>query len=95
MHKPHLFSWEELINVVNVVEVLAVQRVGAGAHLGVMGERRGVWEACVTGLISLAYLPDSFLHFGVVEDCLQLAGPVCKQLLRRALSHRSVRQRMI
>lgn len=49
----------------------------------------------VTGLISLAYLPDSLLHFGVVEDCLQLAGPVCIQVLRRALSHWSVCQCMI
>ena len=44
MHTPHLFSWEELIDVVNVVEVLAIQRVGAGAHLGVRGRggKRGV-----------------------------------------------------
>ena len=46
MHKSHLFSWEELIDVVNVVEVLAIQRVGAGAHLGVRGEGKRVWEVC-------------------------------------------------
>ena len=33
-HKPHLLGWEELVDVVNMVEVLAIQWVRAGAHLG-------------------------------------------------------------